>query len=99
LAKPEKVKEEPRAVTPWRPHSEIASMEREMDRMFEGFFNPGWNPFFRRAFSRLPRLAVSTPPIDVYAQKDEIIAKVELPGLDKDEIRVNVSDHVLTYKG
>jgi HSP20 family protein len=99
MAKPEKVKEKPRAVTPWRPLSEIARVEREMDRMFEDFFNPGWNPFFRRAFSRLPGLAATTPAIDVYAQKDEIIAKVELPGIDKDEISVNVSDHVLTIKG
>jgi HSP20 family protein len=99
MAKPEKVKEEPRAVTPWRPLSEIARAEREMDRMFEDFFSPGWNPFFRRGFSRFPRLAASTPVVDVYAQKDEVIAKVELPGIEKDEICVNVSDHVLTIKG
>jgi HSP20 family protein len=37
--------------------------------------------------------------IDLDEENNEIIGKAELPGLDKDEIDVNVSDHILTIKG
>jgi HSP20 family protein len=37
--------------------------------------------------------------IDVYEEKDEIVAKAELPGIAKDEIDVNVTDHTLTIRG
>jgi HSP20 family protein len=37
--------------------------------------------------------------VDVYEEKDEIVVKAELPGMGKDEININVSDHVLTIKG
>jgi HSP20 family protein len=32
-------------------------------------------------------------------EKDGIIAKAELPGRDRDDINVDVSDHVLTIRG
>jgi len=37
--------------------------------------------------------------VDLYEEKDEIVAKVELPGMEKDDIEVNIIDHRLTVKG
>jgi HSP20 family protein len=37
--------------------------------------------------------------IDVYEEKDEIVAKAELPGIKKENIKVNISDHILMTKG
>ena len=37
--------------------------------------------------------------MDLYEEKDEIVAKVELPGMEKDDIEVNITDHRLTVKG
>ena len=37
--------------------------------------------------------------MDLYEEKDEIVAKVELPGMEKDDIEVNIIDHRLTVKG
>jgi HSP20 family protein len=98
MAKAEKVKEEGKAVTPWRPGSEIARFEREMERMFEDFFAPRWSPF-RRSFWPTRTQNIPAVDIDVYEEKDEIVAKAELPGIGKEDINVNVSDHILTIKG
>jgi HSP20 family protein len=100
MAKAEKVKEKAKAVTPWQPVSEIARMERDMERMFEDFFGSRWSPF-RRRFWPMRRQAIAMPSIevDLYEEKDEIVVKAELPGIGKDEVNINVSDHVLTIKG
>jgi HSP20 family protein len=37
--------------------------------------------------------------VDVYEEKDEIVVKAELPGMDKSDIEVNISDSELTLKG
>lgn len=39
------------------------------------------------------------PTVDVYEEKDDIVVKAELPGIDKDNIKVNLTDHTLTIKG
>lgn len=39
------------------------------------------------------------PPVDIYQTKDEHIIVVELPGMEKDEIAISVSDDVLYIKG
>ena len=37
--------------------------------------------------------------VDLFEEKDDIVVKAEIPGLDKDNISVNLSDHTLTIKG
>ena len=37
--------------------------------------------------------------MDLYEEKDEIVVKAELPGMEKDNIEVNLADHTLTIKG
>jgi HSP20 family protein len=37
--------------------------------------------------------------VDVFEEKDDIVVKAEIPGIDKDNIEVNLSDHILTIKG
>ena len=37
--------------------------------------------------------------VDVYEEKDDIVVKAELPGMDKNDIEVNISDSELTLKG
>jgi HSP20 family protein len=99
MAKAEKVKEKGKAVTPWQPVSEIARMERNMERMFEDFFGPRWSPFRRSFWPMRQAAAMSSVEVDVYEEKEEVVVKAELPGMEKDEININVSDHVLTLKG
>lgn len=85
-------------VTPRRPLSAMARMEREMERAFGDFFGdrlqplrPRWWPGGLEGFT--------APSVDVYEDKDEIVVKAELPGMSKDDIEVNLNDHQLTLKG
>ncbi|MFO7558825.1 MAG: Hsp20/alpha crystallin family protein [Desulfobacterales bacterium] len=39
------------------------------------------------------------PTVDVYENKDEIIIKAELPGVEKKDIKVDVNAGILTLKG
>jgi HSP20 family protein len=39
------------------------------------------------------------PAVDVYEEKDDIVVKAELPGMDKDQIVVEISGSELILKG
>jgi HSP20 family molecular chaperone IbpA len=41
----------------------------------------------------------TAPVIDLYDEKDQIVVKAELPGMAKDAIEIDISDHQLTLKG
>jgi HSP20 family protein len=37
--------------------------------------------------------------VDLYEDKNDIVVKAELPGIEKDNVEVNLTDHTLTIKG
>jgi HSP20 family protein len=37
--------------------------------------------------------------LDVFEEQDDIVVKAELPGIDKENIEVNLTDRTLTIKG
>ena len=78
---------------------DLTRWESEMDRMMDEFFGrrfrPRW-PFFA---PRGGEDAFIAPSIDVYEDKDDIVVKAELPGLDKNDIEVKISDSEVTLKG
>lgn len=51
-----------------------------------------------RESSREPTRYV-TPPVDIYEQDDKLVVLADLPGVEKDNLRVNVEDDVLTIEG
>jgi HSP20 family protein len=95
---PQGSKEEKKLV-PWRPFTEMARWEREMEGMFEDFFGRRLRPILDERWWGSRTAAFATPAVDLYEEKDEIVAKVELPGMSKEDIEVNVADHHLTIKG
>jgi len=44
-------------------------------------------------------MEITTPTVDLYEEKDDIVVKAELPGMEKDNIEVNLSDDRLTIRG
>jgi HSP20 family protein len=96
----DKTKEkETKAVTPWRPFMDVGRWERDMDRMMEDFFGRRMRPWWPEQWFRGEELNVRAPTVDVYEEKDDIVVKAELPGMAKDNIEVNLTDHTLTIKG
>jgi len=96
----EKTKEkESRSVTPWRPFMGLTGWERDMDRMLEDFFGRRARPWWPERWFRTDEMEVKPPIVDVFEEKDDIVVKAELPGMEKDNIEVNLTDHTLTIKG
>jgi HSP20 family protein len=96
----EKTKEkELRSVAPWRPFMGLTGWERDMDRMLEDFFGRRGHPWWPERWFRTDEMEVKPPIVDVFEEKGDIVVKAELPGLEKDNIEVNLNDHTLTIKG
>jgi HSP20 family protein len=96
----EKAKEkETKAVAPRRPFMGLSRWERDMERMMEDFFGRRTRPWWPERWFRTEEMEVAPPVVDLYEEKDDIVVKAELPGIDKNNIEVNLTDHTLTIKG
>lgn len=71
--------------------------DRMRDEFFRRPFPDLWQPLRRLRTSGFPGFAV--PAVDLYEEKDEVVVKAELPGLDKKDIEVSLTDSRLTIKG
>jgi HSP20 family protein len=90
---------ETKAVAPWRPFMDLTRWERDMDRMMDDLFSRRRRSWWPQRWFRPDEEEITAPAIDVYEDKDAIVVKAELPGMNKDDIEVNLSNHLLTIKG
>jgi HSP20 family protein len=96
----EKAKEkETKAVAPRRSLMDLGHWERDMDRMMEDFFGRRMRPWWPDRWFRGEEMDLKVPTVDLFEEKDDIVVKAELPGIDKDNIEVKLNDHTLTIKG
>ncbi len=74
----------------------------EMERMFENFFPRGWLRPTRWEWPEWSELAAPfegrIPKVDVVERDEDILVKAELPGVDKKDLDVSVTDNTLTIK-
>ena len=63
----------------------------DMERLFEGFGFPSLHRF--RPYTRF------SPDVEVLERDGTLLIRADLPGLNKDEVTVNVSDHAVTIEG
>jgi len=79
------------AVIRWRPFSELNTLQREMNRVFDSFlrgteeegeFGGTWRP-----------------DVDIKETPDAIILQAELPGMKKEDIKLTVHDNTLEISG
>jgi len=76
----------------WRPMREFDSMFDRMNRMFGSQFHGANNEQEYAAGEWCPLT-------DIYETEEEYIFKVELPGMDKKDINIEVKDDVLWIRG
>ena len=96
----DKAKEkETKAVTPWRPFMDLTRWERDMDRIMEDFFGRRMRPWWPERWSRREVMELEAPAVDLFEDKNDIVVKVELPGMEKENVEVKLTDHMLTIKG
>ena len=79
------------ALVRWEPMRELSTLQSEMNRLFSGFFDEqGQGNGSSRRWA---------PAIDVFEREDAIFLKADLPGLDEDDVRIEVNDNVLALSG
>jgi HSP20 family protein len=82
----------------WNPARELATwpsdlfgIQREMNKMFDGVFRGTGDEDY--SFSSW------TPAVDIAEHDDEYLVKVELPGVNKDEVKLTLENNILTIRG
>ena len=66
-----------------------------MDRMFRDFW---LEPFSMQPTEITPREGTWAPKVDVYETEDDVVAKVELPGVGKEDVEVVREDGHLVIR-
>jgi HSP20 family protein len=76
----------------WSPAREIASLQQGINRLFEDVFSQpgGYDPDTMGAWR---------PPVDIVDTAEAILIYVEIPGVEKDDVDIEVKDNVLTIRG
>lgn len=77
------------------PSTELANISKRMKKFFEDFDTPfssdwGWKNFNSNVF---------TPRVDVTEDNDNLYVAAEIPGVEKNEVKVSVVGDVLTISG
>jgi HSP20 family protein len=78
------------ALVRWDPSREVDTLQSEVNRLFDTFFGgrPA-NGGFRRW----------VPATDLVETDDHLVLRVDLPGLGRDDVNIEVKDGVLTVSG
>jgi len=67
-------------------------MQREINRMFDSFFQNGDENF--------PLVATSwKPAVDIAEEDTAFVVKMELPGVAKEDVKITLEDGLLTVRG
>jgi HSP20 family protein len=78
------------ALVRWEPTREVDSLQSEVNRLFDSFFGgPGKGTAARRW----------VPAMDLMETEDHLVLKADLPGLDRDDVSIEIKDGVLTVSG
>jgi HSP20 family protein len=75
----------------------------EMDRVFDDVFGRGWLvPRLGRSSLRSPwrsELEEWAPDVEVFHRNNELVVRADLPGLTKDDLKVDVTEDHITLQG
>jgi HSP20 family protein len=74
------------------PGTALARLHDELDRMFEDFTFPALPSLW-------PERGRWMPAINLYEKENNLIVEAELPGIPKDAVKINCTDHTLTIQG
>lgn len=83
----------PGALTRWDPATEFSAMRNAMDRIFEQSF--GRFPAFRPS----EELGPASVGLDVIENGENFVVKAALPGVNPDDVDINIEDDVLSIRG
>jgi HSP20 family protein len=71
---------------------EFSTLQDRMNRIFRESFSPEGSDEALTASN-------FAPPVDVYEDEHDITLKIEVPGIDEQDINVSIDNHTLTVRG
>lgn len=80
----------------WSAAKELDDMRKELDKLFEDFFAPV--AARRRGYIK-PEASVITPAIEMFEKDNDLVIRAELPGVNKEDIDISITNDTLTIKG
>lgn len=86
-------------VTTWNPFREMEQLRREIDRAFEGVGAGRWSMPFSRASFVPARAWRAYPLLNISEDAENVYVDALAPGLDPENLTVNVHNGVLTVSG
>jgi HSP20 family protein len=75
----------------WAP--DFFGVQREINRLFDDFFRGGMQA--EEASGR----SYWSPAVDIAERDNEYVVKVELPGVNKDDVKITLESNILTIRG
>jgi HSP20 family protein len=76
----------------WEPFQEMISLREAMDRLFE-------ESLVRPFGQSTSALADNQLAVDIYKDKDQLVVKAAVPGIDPDDLDISISGDVLKIQG
>jgi len=73
----------------WSPFQELESIQRTLSRLLEGGGEETWPT----------ETAQWLPAVDIRETDEALLVEAELPGIDKNDVKVEIKDNVLTISG
>jgi len=82
------------AIVRWLdPFRDLTSIQERMNQIFEDALSR------TRGRDEGLRTGMWTPAVDIYEKNDSVVVKAEIPGVEKEQISVEVKDGILTLRG
>ena len=73
------------------PFRELFDLQRSINDLFEGSLS--------KSSRESAAISAWTPAVDVYEDEESFLLKVELPEVNKEDVKVNLDDNVLSITG
>jgi HSP20 family protein len=80
------------ALIRWEPARELGTIQNEMNRLFNNFFDTP-NPTANRTYQRW------IPAMDLVETEGDFVLRADLPGLSEQDVNIELEDNVLTISG
>jgi len=73
--------------------SDFFGIQREINRVFDNFVRGGVQA------DENFQMSYWTPAVDIAEQENDYVVKMELPGVNKDDVKISLESNILTIKG
>ncbi|MEA2317788.1 MAG: hypothetical protein QOD44_1977 [Solirubrobacteraceae bacterium] len=87
------------ALVRWEPVRELTSLQNDMNRLFNTFFDAPSTSGGSGGGNGAGALRRWLPPMDLVETDDQFVLRADLPGLSEEDVQIELEDSVLTISG